>query len=266
MTFIPTDDFLLKVARGKVEGMTLVNKFGRGVVGTTETDVWDGDTNYVYSTAAVTLYLSSSNAGDTSAPIVLEGVDTNGDYQTETRTLDGTNSQTQVASSNSYARLFRAYYAPTGGSWAGTADLAGDIYVSSTNGDTTAGVPNTAADIKAKIIAGENQTLMSLYTIPNGFTGFLLDFHFITESTKVLTSRIRMREFGSSFNTKELFIGTEPNIQNDIQLPTQIPGKSDIKVTASVAAATGEVAATFDILMVDDDLVSALSFDSTIIS
>lgn len=266
MTFVPTDDLLLKVARGKVQGMALINKFGSGVVGTSETDIWDGATNYVYQTAAVTLYLSSSNAGDTSAPIVLEGLGTNGVYQTETKALDGSNSQTQVATANSYARLFRMYYAPTGGGWAGAADLAGDIYASSTNGDTTAGVPQTAADIKAKIIAGENQTLMALYTIPDGFTGLLLDFHFVTESTKVLTSRIRIREFGASFNTKEKFIATKPNIQDNIKLTDQIPSKSDIRATASVAASTGEVSATFDILLIDNDLVAALSFDPTIIT
>lgn len=266
MAFIPTDDFLLKVARGKIQGMTLINKFGHGVVGTTETDIWDGDANYVYQTAAVTLYLSSSNAGDTSEPIVIEGVDTNGDYQTETKALDGSNAQTQVASANSYARVFRMYYNPTGGSWTGTADLAGDIYASVTNGDTTAGVPQTAADIKAKIQAGENQTLMGLYTIPNGFTGFLLDFHYVSESTKILTSRLRVREFGSSFNTKERFVGTKPEVQDDIRLPAQIPGKSDIKATASVSASTGEVSVAFDLLMVDDNLVSALSFDATIIT
>lgn len=266
MTFIPTDDFLLKVARGKVQGMALINKFGHGVVGTNETDIWDGNTNYVYPTAAVTLYLSSSNAGDTSAPIVLEGLDTNGDYQTETKALDGSNSQTQVATANSYARLFRMYYAPTGGGWAGSADLAGDVYASSTNGDTTAGVPQTAADIKSKIIAGENQTLMALYTVPNGFTGFLLDLQFDTESTKILTSRIRVRVFGSSSNTKEKFVATTPDIQEDIRLPAQIPSKADIRATASVAASTGEVSASFDIWLVDNNLVDELSFDATIIT
>lgn len=266
MTFIPTDDFLLKVARGKVPGMSLIHKFGKGTVSTSETDLWDGSANYVYLTAAVTLYLSSSNAGDTSAPIVIEGLDANGDYQTETVTLDGANSQTQVATANSYARIFRGYYAPTGGGWAGAASLSGDVYASSTNGDTTAGVPNTAADIKMKILQGENQTLMSAYTIPDGFTGFLLSFQFTAETAKALTSRVRIRPFGAAFRTNDCYSGIDPTISESIRLPWQISGKSDIKLTANVGAATAAVSGSFEVLLVDDNLVSALSFDKTIIT
>ena len=267
-----TDDFLLRVARGQIRGMSLIHKFGHGLSSTVETDIWDNaPNNYVYLSSALTLHVSSSSALDTNAPITLEGCDLNGEFLTEIKSLDGTNSQTQVATVNEFLRIDRVFHKPTDGGLSGGTPLVGDVYVSIQNGDTIAGVPQTPSDIQAKILAGEDQTLMGLFSIYQGFTGFIINFQIRTASAKVLTARLRIRTFDedtqslATFRTQDFFEGGIETVDVPIKLAPQIPSRSDIKMTASMPSPAVSVSTIFEVLLVDNDLVQTLSFDKTII-
>jgi hypothetical protein len=274
------EDYLLRVCRGGQLGFASEHKFGKAIINdSVEGDIWDGNTNgninYVYQISAITHYLSSSadNVTDRNAPITIIGVDTNGNYQTEVVILDGTNSQTQVATANTYFRIFRMFHSGSSGGLAGTPPLTGDIYASSINGDTLGGVPQTAANIKAKIIAGEEQTLMGLYTIPNGFTGFLLNFRFDTISGKSQTARIRVREFNAitgglgSFRTQDFFDQALSQISLDLKLPPPIPSRSDFKITGQLdGPPASSVSGIFEILLVHNHWVTPQSFDKSVLS
>lgn len=262
MSFIDEkNDFLVEVSKGRIEGATLFQKFGNGTVGTTPTQVWAGGaTAYVYPTTAVTFHISSTDSGDTNAPIDVQGLDTNGDYQTETANLDGADAQTQVVTANAYTRVLRIQHKPTGGGLSGSSKLVGDLYVASASG-SSGGIPTVAANIKAKIPSGNEQTQLGFFTIPNGFTGFILNSLITTESSKVLSTDLQIREFGSTFATKGKSSGQDSPIRHERFVYDQIPSRADIQILANVSASSGVVSVLFDVLLIDNDLVSALSFD-----
>ena len=103
----------LDIAKGNVTGHTYYHKFGLAPDFDTEdnaVDVWDGANDglhnlmtHTYSTTADIDSLSSSNNGDTQT-IVVEGLDTNWNYVTQTLTLTG---NTRKALSTDLIRVFR---------------------------------------------------------------------------------------------------------------------------------------------------------------
>lgn len=163
----------LALAKGDIPGHTHINKFGKaGDIDIADgfVDVWDGageanaDKSYTYSSTADIDSLSSSNAGDTQ-DIEVQGLDTNYDLVTQTITLSG---QTRVALTTDLVRVFRMENV-------GSSDIAGSVYCY-VNGAITAGVPDTSADIRAIIQGSFNQTLMALYTVPNGKTAYMKNY------------------------------------------------------------------------------------------
>jgi hypothetical protein len=201
------------------------------------------------------LYISSSNAADTNRDILISGVSTTGAFQSETVSTDAVNGQTQVATTNTYARIFRMRDATNNGTWGGTSHLLGDLYVSITNGDVLLGVPQTASDIKAKILAGNGSTLLGIYTIPLGFTGFLRQFNFFSDKDKVTTAKVRVRLFGGVDFIADDIDAAPPSVGLEIESLSDIPEKSDIIASAAVQAG-GIASVQFDLMLIRNDLVS----------
>ena len=177
--YSPAADFAFEIAQGK-PGYDRVNKFGRtfNVDAATPTDVWDGanddtgdfDEALWGATAGITpqtYYIKSTNANDVDTTgtgmrqVFIQGLDDGYDLQSETVELDGTNN---VETENEYTRIFRMY----GTSWGSTGVNAGILTATGTE-------PGGIA--MASIGAGNNQTLMACYTIPNGYTGYLCSYY-----------------------------------------------------------------------------------------
>lgn len=120
------------------------------------------------------IYVSSSSAGDGSGfALSVSGLNDNWELETVQVDMDGT---TPVLLTNSttavWKRIFRAEYKDTdGGGSLGTLNT-GAIYLT-VGLDHTAGVPNTPANIVGCIPALIGQTEMAIYTIPEGYTGYL---------------------------------------------------------------------------------------------
>lgn len=236
--------FLHGVTKGKISGAFSVHKFGRnGDVDAAE-DVWSYGGDYTYPSAAATNYISSSNAGD-DQEITIEGLDANWDRQTATQALDGQN-KTEISSGLTWMRVFRAYNT-------GTA-LAGDVYVY--EDDTlTAGVPDTATKVKAKIDQAENQSMMALYTIPSGYDGFLMTLWINGNGTTATTFDLSFleKEYSQdSFRTKFTMSGRNDGagIYMPYDLPRVIPEKTDIRWRCTaVSAANLDISAGFDLAL-----------------
>ena len=117
---------------------------------------------------------------------------------------------------------------------------------------------NTALGaIYAIIQIGNNQTLMALYTIPNGKTGYLLqgtNSLVTTNRAYSIDGRLTMRPYGGVFQLKKTFglesDGTSYMVQH-FPLPAKIGQKTDIRVSA-ISSATGGVNTTFEILLIDN--------------
>jgi len=224
-------DFLLEVARGNIEGHSFIHKFGEGTdidSGDGFVDIWDGAGNanadkvYTFSSTADIDTISSSSGSDT-VDIEIQGLDTNFALVTQTITLTG---QTKATLTTPLIRVFRMKNV-------GATNLVGQVYCY-VDGAITAGVPDTSADIRAIIDDGKNQTLMSIYTIPAGKTGYLLK-EFASMSKAVASAvadiHLAMREFGGVFQLKEtLSINTagNPSFQYEYPIPLVIPEKFDI--------------------------------------
>lgn len=240
-TFTPTtynQDFLLKVAKGEVPGHSIVDKFGQndGLNTSTYEDIWDVGGDYPYPTSA-TITEIVSTATD-SVDIEVQGLSSDGTLTVQTVTLTGI---TPVALTTPLWRVFRLKNV-------GVADLVGNASVENTANDT----------VFAKIIDGNNQTLMALYTIPKGETGYLVQGTATMAGTKnayVIAGKFATRNYGGVFQLKRTFgvhsTGTSSIVFN-FPLYSKILALTDIKVGGISTLTDGVLNATFQILIIDD--------------
>lgn len=222
-------------------GSDYMSKFGYNAsVGTSEEPIWaESGVSFTYPSTAQTMTISSANANDTSAgtgarTVYVEGLDGNYIQVSETATLNG---QTGVTLANTYLRVHRVYVVTAGSG----GKNAGIIYVG--YGNITTGKPAT---VQASIVAGVNQTLQAIYTIPAGKTGYL--FHFTASSSAVGEVRIYRRDFGGVFRINRNFVITT-DVDRYLDLPIKIPEKSDIEIRGLANTSTVKMSATMEIVL-----------------
>ena len=247
-----SEPFELQVARGQVAYHESVYKFGNNAVvaNVTET-IWQQGGLYSYLSAASVLKVSSSSANDTSAgtgarTVELFGLDSDYNEINEVVTLNG---QTAVNSTQSYLRINRMIVrsAGSGGS------NAGIIYAGT--GTVTTGVP---ANIYATINGdGTNQTLMALWTVPAGYTGYLMQYDVSNGTTSntpaVCKLTLVARPFGEVFQSKDVkSLTTGMHIENTLMVPVKFTEKTDIEVRAvsSSASVIFDISAAFEIIYI----------------
>jgi len=249
-------EFLIEVAKGNVAGHSIVNKFGfNDSVGSTLAPITDGAV-YQTPTSAIALEILSSDANDTSAgsgarTVTIEGLDSNFDEQSETITMNGTS---VVAAASSYTRIFRMYVA-TSGTYA--TSMAGSHAGAITLRTASAGA--TWATLALSVSSFPvGQTEIGIYTIPSGYTGYLLSKHISIESTKVPNVLWFRREgaddVSAPFSPMRLFErhhGTAAEVTYSPPGPAiTLPEKTDIGAMGYVATGTAAVAVEFQILLV----------------
>lgn len=260
MSYIGTKDYGLEIARGNVTGSSLVHKFGAAPdfdTGDNEIDITDlasdgagyENMSYTYSSTAAIDSISSTDAGD-SVDIEVQGLDSNYDLVTQTATLNG---QTRVALTTSLIRVFRMKNV-------GSTDLAGTVVVYE-NDTTTGGLPDDATLIRGAITIGNNQTEMAVYTIPNGYSGYLRGFYVSiagVSRTAEYLFKLKARPDGQVFQLKHklsLDDAVSTNIHHIYTDPQKFSAKTDLVMTCDLltAAVTGaSVIAGFDIVLVQD--------------
>lgn len=240
----------LEIARNNIKNYSGVNKFGENAdvdTGTPE-DLWSQGETYTFSTTANIDTISSSNGGDTQ-DVTIEGLDVNFNLVVQTIALTG---QTKKVIDTDLIRVFRAYN--TNGT-----NFIGDIYIYITSATISAGVPTTASDIRAKIDAADNQTLMAIYTIPAGKTGYLMKYHVslakLSPAT-ALTCSIRTRIFEEVFRVKDRGSAATTGATSyprDFTIPLVLEEKTDVKIVIDTVTSNGTaVSGGFDIILVDN--------------
>ena len=249
--FGKNEPFELQVARGQIAFHKTNFKFGFNpdIDDSLET-VWAEGGLYSYLTSASVLKVSSSSTADTSAgtgarTVELFGLDTNYDEINETVTLNG---QTAVNTTQEYLRINRMIVRSAGSG----GQNAGVVYAGT--GTVTTGVP---ANKYATIAIADNQTLMSLWTVPKDYTAYLFQTDIgaaCTTSNKLLNVRIVARPFGEVFQVKDKFgmgVGGE-TVTQLYQYPLKFEEKTDLEVRAIGDAGTAniQVSAGLDILYI----------------
>lgn len=229
------EDDYISIARGHVKDASHIHKFGavpamsQNQTGT----VWDvSDTVYPWSafdTAGV-LTVPVVNASDNGKLIQVFGLDDNYDLVNETFTISSTGTTTGT---KTFKRVYRAYIAD------GVTNI-GNINVQ--RGGVTV----------LRITAGKGQTLMSVYTVPRGFTGYLIKGTMTCQSGADATGDMFVRYSGqSSFRVGHSFevSGAGGQYIYEFGVPIQIPAKSDIDVRAKVRSNNARITAAFDLIL-----------------
>ncbi len=243
-------DTELLMASGKFTGLSIVNKFGRNPdvdTGTVPEDIWDGGgvyTGFPVSTAE-TVQVFSSSANDTSAgtgarTIRITGLDSNYNALSETITLNGT---TPVTSTNIFRRVHTAAVLTAG---------SGDFNA----GTITCRHSTTTANVFFVMQIGRNQTNVSGYTIPAGYTGYIRRIHGSIRSGTGASVDIELwvREFGAAPRLRRpSSLNQAGELDDNIYGGLRLPEKTDVIVRAASASTNNcDTAAGYDLILVKD--------------
>lgn len=241
--------YYVDIVEGNVPEHFSVNKFGQNsAVPSSLEEIWDGSATYDYladDTFAI-MYISSDDSADQGMTYDVIGIDSDYNYCTVTVTIDGSDGQTFVAltsgaADNKWWRVFRAI---------NTSNIVavGNIYVSKNNADTGPdGIPDDTDDIQLKILVGNEQTLMALWTCPVGYTAYLTSYYAATSSNKVTSVCLFVRPFGGVFNVKAAISINQGHTNHPYEFPIPIQAKSDVVIKAAAVAGGGIVSAGFDL-------------------
>ena len=197
-------DFYLAVAKGDFTGYSNVSKFGYNpTVGSGNYEsIWEGSNAYPWMSTDDQLEVLSSDTDDTSAgtgarTVELQGLDSSWNLLTETVTMNGTSA---VTTTGSFLRIFRARVVTAGSSGRNE----GTITIRDQDTSTTrALITNGATD-------GNGQTLMAVYTIPAGKTGYVININVSSQKDQEQTYRLMARDntvANAAWNVKEFLTG-----------------------------------------------------------
>ena len=237
--------FYLEVAKEKIEGHSSQFKFARSVAITdVESVVWDNGGDFPFLTAAETLDIVSDSADDASAgsgarTLLVYGLDSDYLEVSELVTLNGL---TPVTTTQTFLRVYRALVVTSGTNSGLTGNNAGTITISG----------HTTTQVQAKILPNNGQTLMAVYTIPAGKTGYVTGVSFSAGQGKQCLFKAKFRNGpGSSyaFSVKYVIDLYENSFFGQLGVPLRVPEKTDIVITASTTSGTINAAASFGILL-----------------
>jgi hypothetical protein len=224
----------------------MVHKFGRRpVAGASASEVWDGNTDYTFTTTAQPYYTSSDQSSDTGQLRVF-GLDEDFNTVETVVTLSG-QTKVWIADGDNFMRVFRAFND-------GDTTFSGNVFIYEDD-TVVAGEPQTTSKIRAKIIPPNNQTEMAIYTVPAGKTAYVRKFTIYPAAVtnRIVDGSLFVREFGKVFRLRHRTLVSTAPFSNMSDCATIIPEKSDIVVKASVNTGTSEVVADFDLLLEDND-------------
>ena len=224
-------EYGMKVVRGYVEDFRTVHKFGaNNSLSASEETIWSGGGLYPWSSLATaqTIYFISTDNADTTT-IEVQGLDANYNLQTKQYTLTGT---TAIDSgSDTWTRIFRMF--------------AEEAHA----GDITARVTSGAGTIVAQIEASFAQTRMSVYTIPAGFNGYLLQYTVGAGKGDDVNLDMHIRRFGSSFRIQNQSHLYQNTFTHSFALPLYIPEKSDIDFRGTTQTPGSDCLVSFDLIL-----------------
>lgn len=240
-SYIWDEEFELNVARGKTRGASSIHKFGATPSQSTNTTatVWDkGDTLYPWSAFDTPGVLVASQVGadDNGKVVTIQGLDSNWDFIEEDFTLSSTGI---VTGNKIFRRVYRGFV-KTGSTNVGQLNFSrGGVQV-------------------LRINAGLGQTLMSIYTIPNGYTGYLYQGTATAQAGADATGfmMVRYNSVGQSFRVGHTFEvdGDGGQYFYKFAFPQELPQHSDIDVRLTTRSNNGRYTAAFDILLIKNEL------------
>lgn len=225
MPHLPYGVYIAKEYYNNVEA---IQKFGYNTdVGTSFETIWDGSSVYTFPTTATTATLTSaSGATDAGVEVYIEGVDANYTAQNEIVTLDASGTFTTT---NTYLRIHRAYVA-------GSTACAGNITI-------------TVNALTVAIVKSDyQQTQMCVYTVPAGYTAYIVQVDASIEKQKEVVIKLQVKEENGVALTKAIIASFGAPLTRRFDLPMMVPEKSDIELHGK-AGATTAIGAEIEIIL-----------------
>jgi len=242
-----TNDAMLEIARGNISQLSVVNKFGENIdiADGVREDVWDLGGTYTFPTTADITHIKQATDQATlqGETVQVQGLDANWDLVLQDAVLDAADTTTLVELTTPLIRVFRMKV---------QANVVGTANILATNAGATVNY--------AQITAGNNQTLMAIYTVPRGFTAYITNYYYdyVRDAVKDPDSV----EFG--LWAADRANGYEFQVKHLVGLPKQasapqhffnpyfkVTEKTDIKMTALSDGGGANVHAGFDIILQD---------------
>lgn len=256
---VPVADFDSMVSRGRLEGFSTVHKFGRNPDCGATAEFVDtlSTTASSFITAASAIRIRSGGSADddstgTGAQAVFcEGVD--GSFDAVSTTLTTAGASASSASSETFLRINRCYVTAAG------------TYTAAANGGSNAGdiiIETTGGTALAQIDTGRGQTSKASYTVPNGFTAYILTLNICSEAAKGADLWLYQRRnsddvTGPTYTAPRLiqqFPGVGQCVHVTHRTLESYPAKTDLWFTClTVAGANADVVAEMELLLEADD-------------
>ncbi len=178
-------------------------------------------------------------AGTGASIFFVMGLDGSFNQTNEFVVLNGT---TDVPTVNKYFRQFRAKLYNAGSGLSGVGNITSTAVTDGT--------------VTCTITIGNNQTLMTVYTIPNGKVGLLHNWN-VSLSKKTAASvvaRLRLGNIaGMKYTKRTVALNSTGTSYFNADILIALPGGSDILIEANASAETG-VSAGFNVLLFDNDI------------
>jgi len=223
----------IPIAGGQIEGYNYVHKFGANtdLANGSYEAIWDGNSVYPWATldTAATTLTTNADVLNNGAEVTIQGLNENWELTTEVLTLDGTAQTTQ----NSYKRVFRAFCS-------GSQALGADFTLSK------------GAVVVLKIQIAHQQTLMAVYTVPAGKSGYLFNMNVSTLKNEEITVRVSFRQEGKVFRTQHIAQVAGVNYDHTFTVPLYMPEKTDVQLEATAGSSGVDAFAHFDMIIVDN--------------
>lgn len=213
---------------GKLSKIEGIHKFGyNSAVSTSFETVWDGGGIYAHPSSAVAMTLTSgAGATDNGVEVTVQGLDSSYNFLEETVTLAGSGTATTTAL---FHRVNRAFV--NNGQ-----EPTDDIAIA--NGGTT----------YAQITFPYNQTQMCVYTIPAGYTGYVLQVSGSVQKNQECVLQFLARKANGVFRTLGIIASFGTPVDRKFDFPLRLEEKTDVEIRAK-AGATTEIAGEIEILL-----------------
>ena len=249
-------DYLIEVAKDRVDNASIIHKFGQSdAVGTTFVPVSRGN---IYQTpqaaSATTLRIKAGgDAGDTTdgagaRAIMLQGIDETGALASEIVVTAGASASS--ATTTTFMRLFRAFVYDSG-AYATTAagSHVDDIVIENGAGGTDWATIFSTGYPRA-------QTEIGMYTIPAGYVGYPISSYGFSDSSftteLIFMKREKILDADAPYEgMRMLFGGKVEGGQFTLQpsSPFRVKGPADVGFLAKVNQTTATVEVGFELLL-----------------
>ena len=232
--------FYLEVAQGLITGYSFNHRFGAvpsmssGATGS----IWDiNDTLYPWDALGTgsIVNVERNNVADNGLTVTIQGLDENYEEVSEDITITGADQ----TGSQLFTRVNRAFVVDAGGANTGNIDIEAGAA-----GGTTV----------ARITAGYGQTLMAVYTVPEGYDMLVWKWTIGAGNGKQVEGDISVRLYDSNtWRTRLSFVAYQQPRTLCFSYPIKIPEKSDVEIHGKCDSGTVQLDATWFYLLIPNE-------------